>query len=86
MAHRRAVVATTAGGLPDKVEAGETAGWWPGRRLGAGCRGQRAISPGVDLAALGRHGRAIVERDFSGTRPPPRRRGCIASCSRARKN
>ena len=66
MAHRRAVVATTAGGLPDKVETGRN-GWLvaPGDASALAAAVSGAIGPGVDLAALGRHGRAIVERDFS---------------------
>jgi glycosyltransferase involved in cell wall biosynthesis len=67
MAHRRAVVATAAGGLPDKVRPGVN-GWLvpPGDAAAL----VRAIGEAVassDLAALGREGRAIVEREFSWT-------------------
>jgi glycogen(starch) synthase len=66
MAHRRAVVATNAGGLPDKVRTGRN-GWLvpagDASALAAAISG--ALGPGVDLPALGLHGREIVERDFS---------------------
>jgi glycosyltransferase involved in cell wall biosynthesis len=66
MAHRRAVVATNAGGLPDKVRTG-----WNGWLVPAGDASalagaiSGALGPGVDLRALGLHGRETVERDFS---------------------
>jgi glycosyltransferase involved in cell wall biosynthesis len=66
MAHRRAVVATNAGGLPDKVRTGRN-GWLvpagDGTALAAAISG--ALGPGVDLRALGLGGREIVEREFS---------------------
>ncbi len=68
MAHRRAVVGTTAGGLPDKVRQGVT-GWLvaPGDASAlaaaiSGALGQRERLPGMGLA-----GRASVEREFSWT-------------------
>ena len=68
MAHRRAVVATAAGGIPDKVTPGVT-GWLvpPGdvRALAAALRS--ALSSRSRLAAMGESGRAAVERQFSWT-------------------
>lgn len=68
MARRRAVVATTAGGIPDKVIPGVT-GWLvaPGdaEALAAGLRS--ALSDRSRLAAMGKAGRAVVERQFSWT-------------------
>ncbi len=66
MAHRRAVVATNAGGLPDKVENGRS-GWIvaPGDASALAAAISGALAPGVDLAPLGARGREIVERDFS---------------------
>jgi glycogen synthase len=66
MAHRRAIVATNAGGLPDKVESGRN-GWLVPAGDGSALAGaiSGALGPGVDLRALGQHSRAIVERDFS---------------------
>ncbi len=66
MAHRRAVVATAAGGIPDKVVPGVT-GWLvpPGdahelaRALGA------ALAARGRLSAMGEAGREVVERRFS---------------------
>jgi glycosyltransferase involved in cell wall biosynthesis len=65
MAHRRAVVATSAGGLSDKVRPGLN-GWLvePGdtdalaRALGA------ALARRDQLRAMGEEGRTIVEREF----------------------
>jgi glycogen synthase len=66
MAHRRAVVATTAGGLRDKVRPGVN-GWLvppgDGSALSAAISG--ALGRLEDLPALGLAGRAIVEREFS---------------------
>jgi glycogen synthase len=66
MAHRRAVVATLAGGLPDKVRPGVN-GWLvppgdPSALAGAlsGALGRRG-----QLPQMGLEGRAIVEREFS---------------------
>lgn len=66
MAHRRAVVATTAGGLPDKVRPGET-GWLvtPGDAAALAAALREAMSRRGSLAALGDAGRALVEREFS---------------------
>ena len=66
MAHRRAVVATNAGGLPDKVRTGATAGWCrPATPSALAAAISGALGPGVDLAALGRAAGPIVEREFS---------------------
>jgi glycosyltransferase involved in cell wall biosynthesis len=66
MAHRRAVVATRAGGLPDKVRPGVN-GWLvppgDGSALAAAISG--ALGEPARLAAMGDAGRAIVEREFS---------------------
>ena len=66
MAHRRAIVATNAGGLPDKVRAGRN-GWLvqagDPSALAAAISG--ALAPGADLPAFGLQGRRIVEREFS---------------------
>jgi glycosyltransferase involved in cell wall biosynthesis len=66
MSHRRAVVTSDAGGLPDKVENGRN-GWivaaGDASALAAAISG--ALAPGVDLSALGVRGREIIERDFS---------------------
>jgi glycogen synthase len=66
MAHRRPVVATNAGGLPDKVRSGET-GWLvpagDASALAAAISG--AIADHATLAAMGRAGRLLVEREFS---------------------
>jgi glycosyltransferase involved in cell wall biosynthesis len=66
MAHRRAVVATLAGGLPDKVRTGRN-GWLvpPGDASALAAAISGALGPGMDLPALGLHGRTIVEREFS---------------------
>jgi glycosyltransferase involved in cell wall biosynthesis len=66
MAHRRAVVATNAGGLPDKVTPGVN-GWLvpagdPSALAGAI---SGALGDAQKLAAFGQAGRAIVEREFS---------------------
>lgn len=66
MAHRRAVIATTAGGLPDKVRPGVN-GWLvePGRPdlLAATLSG--ALSDLSRLDAMGAAGRRIVESEFA---------------------
>jgi len=66
MAHRRPVVATTAGGLPDKVHPGVT-GWLvpPGDAAALHSAINDAMSQRDHLAALGNAGRALVEREFS---------------------
>jgi len=66
MAHRLAVVATNAGGLPDKVVTGRN-GWLvpagDASALAAAISG--ALGPAVELAALGARGRIVVEQEFS---------------------
>lgn len=66
MSHRRPVVATTAGGLRDKVQPGVT-GWLvePGRpgELAAALSG--ALSTPSRLAAMGLAGRRLVESEFA---------------------
>lgn len=68
MAHRKPVIATRAGGLPDKVRPG-TNGWLvePGdvaALAGAVCD---ALEARARFAEMGAHGRRIVEREFSWT-------------------
>ncbi len=66
MAHRRAVVATNAGGLPDKVLPGRT-GWLvpPGDAAALTDAVREAMSRRGSLMAMGDAGRALVEREFS---------------------
>jgi glycosyltransferase involved in cell wall biosynthesis len=66
MAHRRAVVATTAGGLPDKVHHG-VSGWLvaPGDASALAAAISGALGDLARLPPMGRAGRAIVEREFS---------------------
>jgi glycosyltransferase involved in cell wall biosynthesis len=66
MAHRRAVVASAAGGIPDKVRPGEN-GWLvaPGDASALAAAISGAISDPARLAQYGLNGRAIVEREFS---------------------
>ncbi|HJO39551.1 MAG: glycosyltransferase family 4 protein [Vicinamibacterales bacterium] len=68
MAHRRPVVATRAGGLPDKVVPGET-GWLvsPGdaEALADALAEALALSATDGLAKMGAAGRELVERSFS---------------------
>jgi glycosyltransferase involved in cell wall biosynthesis len=66
MAHRRAVIASRAGGLPDKVVPGET-GWLvpPGDDLALADAIADAIGDPSRLLAMGTAGRALVEREFS---------------------
>lgn len=66
MAHGRAVVATAAGGLPDKVRSGVN-GWLvpPGDASALAAALSGALSDRPRLLAMGRAGRAIVEREFS---------------------
>jgi glycosyltransferase involved in cell wall biosynthesis len=68
MAHRRAVVASAAGGIPDKVRPGEN-GWLvaPGDASALAAAISGAVSDPARLAQYGRNGRAIVEREFSWT-------------------
>ena len=66
MAHRRAVVATTAGGLPDKVRPGLN-GWLvaPGDASALAAAISGALADPSRLASMGDAGRTIVEREFS---------------------
>ena len=66
MAHRRPVVATTAGGIPDKVVPGVT-GWLvpPGNAAALARALRAALAAGPRLAAMGEAGRAVVERRFA---------------------
>ena len=66
MAHRRAVVATNAGGLPDKVKPGVN-GWLvpPGDPAALAAAISGAIGDEPKLEVYGAAGRAIVEREFS---------------------
>lgn len=66
MAHRRAVVASAAGGLPDKVRPGVN-GWLvaPGDPGALAAAISGALSDPSRLERYGREGRAIVEREFS---------------------
>ncbi len=66
MAHRRPVIATRAGGLPDKVFDGVN-GWLvaPGDAHALADACERAIVERARLAEMGEASRAIVERDFS---------------------
>ena len=68
MAHRRAVVASAAGGIPDKVRPGEN-GWLvaPGDASALAAAISGAVSDPVRLARYGLAGRAILEREFSWT-------------------
>jgi glycosyltransferase involved in cell wall biosynthesis len=66
MAHRRPVVATMAGGLPDKVQPG-VSGWLvpPGDASALAAAISGALSQPERLRTMGAAGRAIVEREFS---------------------
>lgn len=66
MAHRRPVIATMVGGLPDKVEHG-VSGWLvePGSVTALAAAIRDAIGQTERLATMGQAGRSIVERDFS---------------------
>ena len=68
MAHRRAVVASAAGGIPDKVRPGQN-GWLvsPGDPSALAGAISGALSDPARLAHYGLAGRAIAERDFSWT-------------------
>jgi glycosyltransferase involved in cell wall biosynthesis len=68
MAHRRAVVASAAGGLPDKVRPFEN-GWLvpPGDPSALAAAISGALADPARLAHYGLAGRAIVEREFSWT-------------------
>jgi glycogen(starch) synthase len=66
MAHRLPVIATTAGGLPDKVHSGVT-GWLvpPGDASALAGALSGALGRPDRLAEMGVAGRALVERQFS---------------------
>jgi glycogen(starch) synthase len=66
MAHRRAVVASAAGGIPDKVKPGEN-GWLvpPGDPSALAAAISGALADASRLSRYGVAGRAIVEREFS---------------------
>ena len=66
MAHRRAVVASAAGGIPDKVRPGEN-GWLvaPGDASALAAAISGAVADPARLAHYGLAGRRIVEREFS---------------------
>lgn len=68
MAHRRAVIATRAGGLPDKVMPGVN-GWLlePGDITALTRAIGEAVAAGPALTAMGEAGRGTVEREFSWT-------------------
>jgi glycosyltransferase involved in cell wall biosynthesis len=68
MAHRRAVVASAAGGIPDKVRPGRN-GWLvlPGDPSALAGAISGALSDLARLAHYGLAGREIVEREFSWT-------------------
>ena len=65
MAHRRAVVASNAGGLPDKVTPAN--GWLvePGRPSDLAAAVSGALDQRHRLTTMGRAGREIVEREFA---------------------
>ena len=66
MAHRRAVVASRAGGLPDKVIPGVT-GWLvpPGNEEALSAAIVKALARFFEALSMGAAGRALVEKDFS---------------------
>lgn len=68
MAHRRAIVATTAGGLPDKVQPGLN-GWLvaPGDSDALASALRQALASRDRLTAMGHESRSRVEREFAMT-------------------
>ena len=66
MAHRRAVVATRAGGLPDKVIPGSN-GWLvqPGNAEALAGAIREAVSDRGRLQTMGGASRELVEKEFS---------------------
>jgi glycosyltransferase involved in cell wall biosynthesis len=73
MAHRRPVVATTAGGLPDKVRHGET-GWLvpPGDAPALAGVLRTAVGARQAFPTMGAAGRTLVEAEFSWDRSADR--------------
>ena len=69
MAHRRPIIATRAGGLPDKVRPGVN-GWLvePGDADALGAAIRDAIQARSRLTAMGVESRTLVEREFSWAR------------------
>ena len=66
MAHGKPVVATRAGGLPDKVGRATPAGWSsPAARSARPGALADALRLDAALARFGAAGRALVEREFS---------------------
>jgi glycosyltransferase involved in cell wall biosynthesis len=65
MAHRRAVVASNAGGLPDKVKP--STGWLvePGRPSDLAAALSGALAQRPRLSSMGAAGRELVEREFA---------------------
>jgi glycosyltransferase involved in cell wall biosynthesis len=68
MGHSRPIVATRAGGLPDKVRPG-TNGWLvePDDAEALGAALVETATAGVHLDELGHHSRVIVEQEFAWT-------------------
>ncbi len=68
MAHHKAVIATRAGGLPDKVTPGVN-GWLvePGDRAALAAAIEHAVADPLALVAMGVKSREIVEREFAWT-------------------
>ena len=66
MAHRRPVVASRAGGLPDKVIPGVT-GWLvpPGNEEALAATIGKALTDSARLTAMGIAGRTLVDKEFS---------------------
>jgi glycosyltransferase involved in cell wall biosynthesis len=73
MSHRRPVVATTAGGLPDKVRDGMT-GWLvpPGDAPALARALRAALASAARFPAMGAAGRRLVEAEFSWDRSATR--------------
>jgi glycosyltransferase involved in cell wall biosynthesis len=73
MSHRLPVVATTAGGLPDKVQNGVT-GWLvpPGDAAALERALRTALGSAAKLATMGVAGRALAEAEFSWDRSADR--------------
>jgi len=82
MAHRRPVVATTAGGLPDKVRPGQT-GWLvpPGDPAALAGAVREALANPAALPGLGLAGRALADAEFSWERSADRMLAVCATLS-----